>query len=68
LAGTLHLRAIEEASARGFTAMRLFTPVGQARARRFYEREGWVTGSLQIDVAGGLPAIEYRRPLGPAAG
>jgi GNAT superfamily N-acetyltransferase len=63
LAGDLHARALAEASARGFTAMRLFTPTGQARARRFYEREGWVTGTLEFDLAGGLPAIEYRREL-----
>jgi GNAT superfamily N-acetyltransferase len=63
LARTLHARAVEDASARGFTTMRLFTPVGQARARRFYEREGWVTGTLELELAGGLPAMEYRREI-----
>lgn len=64
LASTLHGRALEGARARGFTTMRLFTPTGQARARRFYEREGWVTGTVEFELAGGLPAIEYRRDLG----
>jgi GNAT superfamily N-acetyltransferase len=63
LARTLHSRVVEEASAREFTRMRLFTPVGQARARRFYEREGWVVGSIELDLAGGLPAIEYQRDI-----
>src|SRR3954462_3241304 len=58
LARTLHEAALAEAAARDFAAMRLFTPAGQARARRFYERVGWVVGTLELDVAGGLPAIE----------
>ena len=29
------------ARGRGYAWMRLFTPAAQARARRFYEREGW---------------------------
>ena len=45
LARRLHAAAIDEARARGFTAMRLFTPGGQERARRFYEREGWCAGA-----------------------
>src|SRR4051794_5786150 len=43
LAPALHAEAVAEASARGFTSFRLFTPAGQARARRFYEREGWAS-------------------------
>jgi GNAT superfamily N-acetyltransferase len=35
LAHRLHGAACEAAAARGYTAMRLFTPAGQARARRF---------------------------------
>jgi hypothetical protein len=64
LAYRLHGAACEAAAARGYTAMRLFTPAGQARARRFYEREGWtlVDGpypdeELRMDV------VEYRRTL-----
>jgi hypothetical protein len=46
--------------------MRLFTPVGQARARRFYEREGWaVSGESFCDPGFGLQLIEYHRPLAP---
>jgi GNAT superfamily N-acetyltransferase len=63
LARTLHERAVEEAAGGGFTQMRHFTPTGQARARRFYEREGWTVGATEIELAGGLPAIEYRRDL-----
>jgi GNAT superfamily N-acetyltransferase len=41
LAVRLHAEAVGSAAARGFTAARLFTPAGQTRSRRFYEREGW---------------------------
>jgi GNAT superfamily N-acetyltransferase len=64
LATRLHAAALEEARARGFTRMRLFTPAGQGRARRFYEREGWtLTGSPQHEPALGLVLVEYRRAL-----
>ena len=33
--------AVQEMQARGFRRARLVTPEGQARARRFYLREGW---------------------------
>jgi len=41
LADELHWRARDAAVRRGFSAMRLFTPADQLRARRFYERQGW---------------------------
>jgi GNAT superfamily N-acetyltransferase len=64
LASELHTGAVEEAAGRGFTAMRLFTPVGQARARRFYEREGWeVAGDPFDDTEFGMALVEYRRGL-----
>jgi GNAT superfamily N-acetyltransferase len=64
LASELHARALDEAAHRGFTAMRLFTPAGQARARRFYEREGWkVAGEPFDDSEFGLALVEYRREL-----
>jgi GNAT superfamily N-acetyltransferase len=63
LAGTLHSMAVEEAARRGFTAIRLFTPAGQARARRFYEREGWERRGDPIDAPFGLAVVEYRRTL-----
>jgi GrpB-like predicted nucleotidyltransferase (UPF0157 family)/GNAT superfamily N-acetyltransferase len=64
LAGMLHTRALHAARERGFTAMRLFTPTGQARARRFYEREGWtVNGEPFCDPGFGLQLVEYHRSL-----
>jgi GNAT superfamily N-acetyltransferase len=63
LARTLHSMALEEAARREFTAIRLFTPAGQARARRFYEREGWVATGEPFVYPLGLPLVEYRRGL-----
>ena len=40
---------------------RLFTPAGQARARRFYEREFWILREVGRVHAIGLPLAEYRR-------
>jgi hypothetical protein len=38
--------------------------VGQPRARRFYEREGWVaTGDEFYDPVPDLVLLEYRRAL-----
>jgi len=56
--------ALAEAGARGFRAMRLFTPEGQARARRFYEREGFAQHGEPFDGGLGIPLVEYRRELG----
>ncbi len=65
LATELHRAALREAAARGFSSMRLFTPAGQARARRFYEREGWAAAGEPFDDPDfKLPLVEYRRPLG----
>jgi len=67
LATRLHGAACAEAAARGFTALRLYTPALQARARRFYEREGWlVERDAYFDPDLGLDIVEYRRPLVPA--
>jgi GNAT superfamily N-acetyltransferase len=64
LAHRLHGAACEAAAARGYTAMRLFTPAGQARARRFYEREGWtLTAGPHADDELRMELVEYRRPL-----
>jgi GNAT superfamily N-acetyltransferase len=66
LAQRLHAAACEAATMRGFTAMRLFTPRDQTRARRFYEREGWsVAGGPYVDEQLGLAIVEYRRALAP---
>jgi GNAT superfamily N-acetyltransferase len=62
LARELQAAGVEAARAHGFTAMRLFVAAGQARARRFYEREGWVrVGEEFYDPVPGLVLLEYRR-------
>jgi GNAT superfamily N-acetyltransferase len=54
--------ATAEADRRGFTNMRLWTPQGATRARRFYEREGWTaTGHVHADSPSGLPTMQYAR-------
>jgi GNAT superfamily N-acetyltransferase len=64
LATRLHSAAVGAARASGFTAMRLFTPAGQQRARRFYEREGWVlTEGPAFDEGFGLDLVGYRRSV-----
>jgi GNAT superfamily N-acetyltransferase len=65
LATILHAQAIHAAAERGFTSIRLFTPTAQARARRFYEREGWtaVADPAEDTVGFGMPLVEYRRPI-----
>lgn len=68
LAGELHAAAIDAARERGFTQIRLYVAEGQARARRFYEREGWrPAGEPYHDPSPGLRMIEYRRRVGPCA-
>jgi GNAT superfamily N-acetyltransferase len=66
VAATLLGRATDAAARQGYARMRLFTPAGQARARRFYEREGWSARGEPIDAELGIPLVEYRRPLGRA--
>ena len=56
--------AVAAAGERGFATMRLFTPEGQTRARRFYEREGWTLHGGAFDGGLGIPLVEYRRALG----
>jgi len=63
LASDLMRRAVAAARERGFTTMRLFTPAGQARARRFYEREGFTLVREFDDDRLGLRVAEYRRGL-----
>ena len=64
LAAALHGEALREAGERGYREMRLFTPLAQTRARRFYEREGWTLAGGPFDAPGfGLPLIELRRPI-----
>jgi GNAT superfamily N-acetyltransferase len=64
LATRLIALAVADAGARGYTAMRLRTPARQARARAFYEREGWTTdGAETLEPLIGLELVEYRRAL-----
>jgi len=64
LAAVLLAAAVVAAAEREFEVMRLFTPAGQARARRFYEREGWTQrGGPQHAPAFGMAVVEYRRVL-----
>jgi GNAT superfamily N-acetyltransferase len=64
LASELHRRLVASAAERGFRELRLFTPTGQVRARRFYEREGWTLAGEPFDEpALGLSLVEYRRPI-----
>lgn len=65
LAGDLHRAAVDAALECGFEELRLFVAAGQARARRFYEREGWlVAGDAFDDPTPGLTMVEYRYRLG----
>jgi ribosomal protein S18 acetylase RimI-like enzyme len=64
VASDLHRAALEAAGERGFTELRLFVAAGQARARRFYEREGWLSASEPLyDPVPRLTMIEYRYRL-----
>ena len=68
LASRLHRLALEEAARQGYETIRLYTPVGQARARAFYAREGWVpapppAGRAFAEPLLGLDLLEYRRAL-----
>jgi GNAT superfamily N-acetyltransferase len=65
LAAELLDHAIEAAIAQGYRRMRFYTPRDQARARRFYEREGFsATGWEGLEEPLGLVLVEYaREPL-----
>src|SRR5215212_8481282 len=58
LARELHAAAVATISG----TARLMTPAGQARARCFYEREGWTLhGGVVYEPRMGLDLVEYRR-------
>ena len=64
LARTLNAAAVEAARERGYEELRLFTPARQERARRFYEREGWLpVGEPFHDPGPDLALVEYRYAL-----
>ena len=58
VARELHAAAVDAMDGR---SARLFTPARQARARRFYEREGWTLVADLDDEHFGMPLAEYRR-------
>jgi GNAT superfamily N-acetyltransferase len=64
VAAALLERLVEQMRSAGFEEARLYTPVGQARARAFYSRERWqeVSGPLPAPEVG-LDMIELRRRL-----
>jgi len=66
LAGELLGLALEAAIEQGYRRMRFYTPRDHARARRFYEREGFVTTDWEgLEEPLGLVLVEYvREPLG----
>jgi GNAT superfamily N-acetyltransferase len=62
LADRLHVAFLEAARARDYERGRLQTPVGQTRARRFYERNGWETdGVAAFEPKLGLDLLVYTR-------
>jgi GNAT superfamily N-acetyltransferase len=63
VAPVLHAAAIAEIRARGYQAVRLYTPALHARARRFYERRGWHRSDEQWNDLLTLMLTEYRLAL-----
>jgi GNAT superfamily N-acetyltransferase len=64
LAQRLLAEAAAAARERGHARMRLHTPLAHARARAFYEREGWTaTGDVRYEPMLGLELVEYGREL-----
>jgi GNAT superfamily N-acetyltransferase len=64
LAVRLHRLGLEEAARQGYETIRLYTPFGAARARAFYEREGWEQHGRPFgEPLLGLDLVEYRRGL-----
>ena len=48
----------------GHTEAQLWTPADSARARAFYEREGWTTSGIPVFNSDlGLDVVLYERPL-----
>lgn len=63
VAPLLHDAALSEMRARGYASARLFTPSAHARARRFYERRGWIAGEEGWDGHLRFDVVEYRLKL-----
>jgi GNAT superfamily N-acetyltransferase len=66
VAALLLSRAVASATREGYAGMRLHTPAEHARARAFYEREGWTADSPPFyEPMLGLTLVTYRRALAP---
>ena len=64
VADLLHERVLAGMSDHGFSSACLWTPLGQARARAFYERRGWQpSGAVDPDNDLRLELLEYVREL-----
>ena len=63
VAPQLHDAAIEQMRAEGYSDARLFTPSLQTRARRFYERRGWLAQGDTWNAEFALGMTEYRLSL-----
>ena len=65
IAARLHGAAVAQMGERGFAHARLYTPTQHARARRFYERRGWVAAGEEFNDGLRLLLTEYRLELVP---
>lgn len=64
IANALLAAVTAEIARQGYAEARLITPALQARARRFYAREGWrEVGEPFAAEALGLDVVELRRPV-----
>jgi GNAT superfamily N-acetyltransferase len=63
VAPILHDAAIAEMRARRYPSVRLYTPAWHVRARRFYERRGWIATGEAFNDEFGVPLAEYRLAL-----
>lgn len=64
VAPLLHEAAIAERQSQNYQHARLFTPSRHARARRFYERRGWLATEEEWNDELALMLTEYRLALG----
>lgn len=64
VADLLHEHILAGMTERGFTSACLWTPAGQARARAFYDRHGWLpSGAIELENDLQLELLEYVREL-----
>lgn len=59
VADALHAAAVQAMHEQGFARARLYTPTSHTRARRFYERRGWVAQVDAFHEGLGLVLTEY---------